>query len=633
MKPRSVISVGVAALVALTSAWMNTNEIERSLAGQRFSKSHQQPIHDFFSPASPADVTITGTLGKRCEANVTNWLLKKNEDSLLVCYTHRPGSYGYQGEHVGKWIDAATRAWANTRNTQLRAKLDRVVKTLLSTQLEDGYLGTYPPGDHWSRGRNGAWDVWVHKYNLIGLLTYANLTGNAQALAAAQRIGDLIVATFGDPPKLNLNTNAPHQGMASGSILGPMVRLYQATNEERYLQFAINLVERWEGNDGPKLVSSLTDNTPVSLTANGKAYEMLSCLNGLCELYRATGNKKYLVPVLNAWQDIVDHQLLPTGGGSQGEFWFANDVQCREECDGLAEICVTWNWMELNMNLLRLSGDVQYADEIERTVCNQLAAAQKLDGSGWAYFTNLRGRRVYSSKQTCCSSNGPRAIASLPSYVFLRAKDGIVVNLLENSASSFVMASGERVKISQETDYPLTGKMRITVSSDYPTEFTLYVRVPSWSSVAGLDSARRGGRFEKITRIWKGSSSLLLDFAVPFRVESVKPAGFQSRVLMRGPEMLVRESRLPTSNLRQLGTQSGGTLIPWKSNTYLDRESLPVYSVIASQSPMSRRTEAREFFFVPFSIAGRNGSDYNSYISQSQLEAYDTTGTLAARSH
>jgi len=128
--------------------------IKRPAYGNRFASNRIQSVDDVFSPTSPADVTLLGMLGKRCEASIIGWLLKKNEDSLLLCYTNRPGWYGYQGEHVGKWIDAATLAWANSRNDHLRAKLDRVVNALLAAQLPDGYLGTYARGSHWSIGRD-----------------------------------------------------------------------------------------------------------------------------------------------------------------------------------------------------------------------------------------------------------------------------------------------------------------------------------------------------------------------------------------------------------------------------------------------------------------------------------------------
>ena len=620
MKASVVITCIIALAAGVFSAWMNATDASNHHRGNRFSSDRLHSVRDVFSLTSPSDVTLSGMFGKRCEANIVGWLLKKNEDSLLLCYTNRPGWYGYQGEHVGKWIDAATRAWANSRNSQLRAKLDRVVTALLATQLADGYLGTYVSGNHWSTGRDGHWDVWVHKYNLIGLLTYAELAGSTQALHGARRIGDLIVATFGSSPKLDLNTNAPHRGMVSGGILEPMVRLYQATHDVRYLQFAIDLVEQWENDDGPRLVSSLINGIPVSATANGKAYEMLSCLNGLCELYRATGDKKYLTPVLNAWQDIVQHQLLPTGSGSQGEFWFKDDTGCNEDCDGLGEICVTWNWLHLNTHLLRLTGSISYADEIERTVYNHLAAAQKLDGSAWSYFTNLRGKRVYSDKQTCCSSNGPRAIASLPSYVFMHANDGIVVNLFTNSKAHLVLPSGDSVEIVQRTDYPVNGRINLTVTVRHPSEFTISMRIPTWSRL--LDSDSVGGQYKKFTRTWNGTSVLSFDLDIPFRVELMKPVGFNCAVALRGPEVLAIETPIDQSGLRQMNAQlphTGKSLI---ENVYLNQHDQPVYSSTHNHHPDIKDDlveKSDEIFYVPFSTAGTNGSWYSTFFLNTKL--------------
>ena len=57
----------------------------------------------------------------------------------------------------------------------------------------DEETGTYGPEHHW-----GGWDVWTHKYNLLGLLAYYELTKDPQALATARKIGDLLMATFGE---------------------------------------------------------------------------------------------------------------------------------------------------------------------------------------------------------------------------------------------------------------------------------------------------------------------------------------------------------------------------------------------------------------------------------------------------
>ena len=97
---------------------------------------------------------------------------------MLAGYRKRPGNHPWIGEHVGKWLHAATLAWAYTGDAALRAKLDRVAAELIACQEPDGYLGTYLPEKRFGRYEGADWDVWSHKYNLIGLLTYYQYTGN-----------------------------------------------------------------------------------------------------------------------------------------------------------------------------------------------------------------------------------------------------------------------------------------------------------------------------------------------------------------------------------------------------------------------------------------------------------------------
>ena len=70
-------------------------------------------------------------------------LAKLDPARLLEGYRKRPGRQTWDGEHVGKWLHAATLAWANTGDPALREKLDYVAAELFKCQLPDGYLGTY----------------------------------------------------------------------------------------------------------------------------------------------------------------------------------------------------------------------------------------------------------------------------------------------------------------------------------------------------------------------------------------------------------------------------------------------------------------------------------------------------------
>jgi hypothetical protein len=298
----------------------------------------------------PDRVHLTGWLGTRITANEANRLVTLDPDRLLEGYRRRPGRQTWDCEHVGKWLHAATLAWVNTGDPVLRARLDHTVTELCQCQLEDGYLGTYLPAQRWTE-----WDVWAHKYNLLGLLTYMRYTGNRAPLETCRRMADLLCTTFGDGPgQRDIITSGAHTGMASTSVLEPMVLLHRLTGEPRYLAFCQYLVRAWEQPNGPHIVSRLLEIKRVDKVGNAKAYEMLSCLNGALELYRTTGEPRLLAACLNAWQDIVDHRLYVTGASSCHEY-FRDDFDLPNN-DNIGETCVTVTWLQLNAQLLRLTG-------------------------------------------------------------------------------------------------------------------------------------------------------------------------------------------------------------------------------------------------------------------------------------
>ena len=84
-------------------------------------------IADRQDSQSPDRVRLSGWVGSRIEANEGNRLVKLDAARLLEGYRKRPGRQAWDGEHVGKWLHAATLAWVNTGDAPLRQKLDYVV--------------------------------------------------------------------------------------------------------------------------------------------------------------------------------------------------------------------------------------------------------------------------------------------------------------------------------------------------------------------------------------------------------------------------------------------------------------------------------------------------------------------------
>ncbi len=516
-------------------------------------------IKDVFKPIlRPEHVLLKGGfLGVRIDANAKNRMLKVDEDDLLDAFERREVKHqDWQGEHVGKYLHAAMLTWSYTRDPILRAKIDRVVKRLLKTQEPDGYLGTYLPVQRWT-----SWDVWVHKYDLIGLLSYYQITKlqnrgypttlGTQALAACRRIGDLLAATFGTG-KRDINKAGEHVGMAATSVLEPMVLLYRATNDRHYLDFAHYIVANYDAPGGPAILTSLETKKSVRAVANGKAYEMTSNFNGLLELYRVTGEKRLLDLMKIACEDIAKNRLYITGSASSNEH-FQGDFHLPNQAS-ICETCVTVTWEQMNLELLRLTGDHRYADELEKSIYNHLLAAQKPTGDDWVYYTPLEGHKQYDAFTTCCHSSGPRGIALIPDVAYMTSSDGgLVVNFYNNGQVVANVKGGGPVTVRQTTDYPWHGDVKLEIETNKRGQrFPLRLRIPSSAlrykvslnghPVSQAEIRRVEPGYVVLDRTWKLGDVVELKLNLADRVVMGDHENAGKAAIMHGPLVLALDS-------------------------------------------------------------------------------------------
>lgn len=510
-------------------------------------------------PAADA-LRMRGLLGRRHDASRLNRLRHQEEYHLLwpfqercpVGYDHSPHPEitrgDWQGEFIGTWVAAATLAARYASDDQLQAKVDALVRDWVATQQPDGYLGTYREADRWK-----SWDVWVQAHDLIGLLTYHDQTGDKTALAAAVRVADRLLQDFG-PGRRSLHATGPHSGMASSAVLEPMVWLYWKTGDQRYLDFSRWLVdEDWEAPGGPAIRSTLLAGRGVAEIANAKAAEMIIDFTGMVELYRATGDARYLEPVLRGVEDIARYHLYITGSASTGEL-FQRDYRLRN--DGqfrLGETCVTMTWLYLNLSLGRLTGEARFFDLAEQALYNHLLGAQSPDGRGWAYYTGLRDGKRYRwhTDPDCCPSRGVRGLAQIPEHVLGLTDDGLAVNFYEAAEATLALAAGPALRLAIETEHPFDGQVRLRLSPERPAHFTLHLRLPGWCTEWELSVNAAAERpapdargYLVLSREWRAGDTVDLDLAMPPRV-LVDTLGNNGRVaLMRGPLVYAADSAL-----------------------------------------------------------------------------------------
>lgn len=575
---------------------------------------------DVFEPLAPSQVQMTGYLGKRVNSNAQNRLLFAVDlKPLLEGYQKRPGNHPWIGEHIGKWLHAATLAWSYTGDGRLKAKIDGAVHALVETQEADGYLGTYVKEKRFGLFNGADWDVWSHKYNLLGLLTYYQYTGSAEALDCCRRMGDLLINTFGKDKKSILSAGT-HLGMAATSVLEPMVLLYRHTADSRYLDFAKYIVDSWEESGGPHVLSVLTKLGRVDKTANGKAYEMLSNLVGLCELYRATGDKPYLVAAQNAWKDVVAHQLYITGTASHFEHFHApNDLPNKPSAD-IGETCVTVTWIQLNYQLLRLTGEAKYGNELERSYYNHLMAAQRPDGKEWCYYTALEGAKPYGPGVNCCVSSGPRGMAMAPQMAFfIHNAPGympIVVNLFESAKATFKQF-GTPITIEQISEFPFKGETRIVIRNPKPITMNFAFRMPEWATGAEMTWSDDKGRHTTPAKGdgmggWFRMGGVIRNTTLHIRIP-LKPRLVNGSYANKGLQALAYGSLVMAYN----DSASSGAPLP-RSLAFPADLSKAVLSKTDDapmlKMPVSYGGETRTATFLPFGYAGTKGENYRIWL-------------------
>ncbi|MFQ8827830.1 MAG: beta-L-arabinofuranosidase domain-containing protein [Alistipes sp.] len=420
-------------------------------------------------------------------------------------------------------------------------------------QQPDGYIGNYAP-ELATAGTYGAAST-----PCSGLLAYYDLTGDKKALEGAVRLADHLLTQI--PAVRQIERTGIYRGMSSCSILEPIMLLYNRTLDERYLDFVRYIVDRMESADGPQLIAKALDGVPVSerfpladpqgwfVWENGqKAYEMMSCYDGLLELYKVTNEPRYLEAVEATVANIIADEINIAGSGSSFECFYKGRPSRRSR-PTIRWACVTMTWMKLCYDLLRLTRNPLYADQIERSTYNALVASMKEDASQIAKYSPLEGARSAGEEQcgmhvNCCNMNGPRAFALLPEVAVTDHGDELFVNLYGPMSSAVGLDGGE-VLLEQATSYPEQGDIEIRIDPRKSFEFTVSLRIPAWSAVSMVTVNGQSvdgvtpGEYLRLKRRWEPGDRI--GVKLDMRGRLIRQGGFQA--IERGPVVLARDTR------------------------------------------------------------------------------------------
>jgi len=516
-----------------------------------------------FLPAGA--VKLKGPLGKALDLSIENRLKKINYKQLVDPFrTRSEHDKMWRCEFWGKIVRSAILSWYSTQDDELLAIVKETVTDLLTTQTPDGCISSYPEQFHTEKC-----DIWGRKYVLLGFLRYYTLVEQDERVKkACCGVVDHLMTQVA-PGIRAMHECGTHTGLSACSILGAIVGVYRISGDKKYLDYA-----EWIANTGCSTEHNIFEKarklTRPEKIGDGKAYEMMSCFQGLSELYLEIPKPEYLDAVTKFYELVRDRELFITGVSGLkdqcGEFWYDGTFkQTRNDSGKLGETCVTTTWVHYCERMLNLLGDSTIGDELERAFYNGVLGAMTPDGTGWIHMNptplagasvkhaavdqmTLNGRPPFHGHD-CCLAQGPEALAMAPLLAVMTDGKGVAVNSFEALSATFTTPSGRPATLVASGDYPRSGSIRLTLALDEPEDFRLRLRIPAWwtseSSVrcCGMPVPATPGSYLDLDRAWRSGDGVDLEFDLSARVVD-DPGGGPRKAYLCGPIVLAQDSRL-----------------------------------------------------------------------------------------
>ncbi|MCX4978821.1 beta-L-arabinofuranosidase domain-containing protein [Streptomyces sp. NBC_00620] len=462
-----------------------------------------------------------------------------------------------------------------------------------------GFLAAYPETQFIALESMTSGDytkVWAPYYTahkiLRGLLDAYLHVDDARALDLASGLCDWMYSRLSKLPDATLQRM---WGIFSSGEFGGIVEaicdLHSLTGKAEHLALARLF-------DLDKLIDACAANTD---TLDGlHANQHIPIFTGLLRLYDATGEQRYLSAAKNFWGMVVPVRMYGIGGTSTAEFWKARGVVAGTISDTNAESCCAYNLLKLSRMLFFHEQDPKYMDYYERALYNQVLGSKqdKADAEKplVTYFIGLTPGHVrdYTPKQgtTCCEGTGMESATKYQDSVYFKAADGgaLYVNLYSPTTLNW---SEKGVTVTQTTDYPREQGSTITIGGG-SAAFALRLRVPSWATAGFRVTVNGGavsgtpvaGSYFTVSRTWRGGD--VVRVSVPFRLRVEKALDDPSlQALFFGPVNLVARN-------------AGTSYLPFGlyRNAALSGDLLPTLTPVTGK-PLHYTLDGTEF--APFS--------------------------------
>ena len=519
----------------------------------------------------------------------------------------------YDDSDVYKVIEGASYSLTTHPDPQLEKYLDDLIAKIAAAQRPDGYLYTFHTIRNGGKERytnlKDGHELYCGGHMIEAAVAHHRATGKKNLLDVATKYADHVASVFGPDKQHGIDGHE--------EIELALFKLADVTGQKKYADLAKFFVdERGHKDCGRPLWGKYyQDHEPVTRFPEvvGHAVRMTYLLCAMTDIAARTGDTEYKLAVDRLWNDLVGTKMYVTGGiGSRhdgeafGEAYeLPNESAYAETCAAVGN--ALWNH---RMNLLH--GDAKYADVVERIVYNGFLSGVSMKGDRFFYVNPLASRGGHHRKEwygtACCPVNVVRFLPSLPGYVYATSDDGVYVNVYAQGDAT-VPVKGQKVRISQDTNYPWDGKVKMTISPEKPGPFSVFLRIPEWVEAGKASLKINGERMEHlpvnngyapVRVVWKSGDTIELDLPMPVKRVKADPKVEANRgrvALQRGPVVYCLEAVDNGGNVTRLS-------LPPNSELKTEHRSDLLGGVTVIKGKAQARTaggeETYEFTAVPY---------------------------------
>jgi DUF1680 family protein len=443
---------------------------------------------------------------------------------------------------IGKWIEAASYALSHRRDDKIEAMIEEIVDKFEKAQAPDGYLNCWylgrEPQNRWTNLRDNH-ELYNAGHMLEGAIAYFQATGRRRWLDIMERYVAHIRETFGPGP----NQKRGYPGHQEIEIA--LIKLYRLTGEQKHLDLVTYFINE-RGSQPPHYfdIEAVARGTkpadywfknyeysqahvPVREQTKvvGHAVRAMYMYTAMADLAAELDDAalKHACEVL--WHDVMETKMYVTAGlgPSAHNEGFTHDWDLPNET-AYAETCASVALIFWAQRMLHLDLDGQYADILELALFNGALSGLSRDGEHYFYANPLESTGTATRWDwhtcPCCTMNVSRLVASVGGYFVSHSDSEIAFNLYGGISTVVPLKSG-KVALKEESNYPWSGDVKISVDPETPANFPIKVRIPGWAKNWSVQvngqtvSGQPVNGYLAISRQWQKGDVIALDLPMP----------------------------------------------------------------------------------------------------------------------